>query len=148
MASCRYGITSLQPLAVVAPSKRLQEDSSNVLHIITAILFVDGRQNDGTFELMGQEGCFPRLVELIRGRRDDDGWLHRRLLELLYEMSRIQRIRSEDLSECSWRIVLEWCGLTVGQVVSMMLSWRISFRSSSRYPTTSMIRITTRSYAY
>lgn len=75
----------------------LQEDSGNVLHVITAFLFVDGRRKDDTFELMGQEGCFPRLVELIRSCRDDDGWLHRRLLELLYEMSRIQRIRAGDL---------------------------------------------------
>ena len=91
-------------------AKRLQEDSGNVLHVITAFLFVDGRRKDDTFELMGQEGCFPRLVELIRSCRDDDGWLHRRLLELLYEMSRIQRIRAGDLCKrfSSDTIVFGW----------------------------------------
>jgi hypothetical protein len=40
-------------------------------------------------------------VQLIRSRRDDDGLLHRRLLELLYEMARIQRLRPSDLCELS-----------------------------------------------
>lgn len=75
-----------------------QEDAANTLHIVTSILLFDGRHNDRTFELMNEEGAFPRLVELIRRQGDDDdGLLHRRLLELLYEMSRIQRIRLEDL---------------------------------------------------
>ena len=41
---------------------------------------------------------FPRLLELIQARVDDEAGLHRMLLELLYDMSRIQRIRIEDLS--------------------------------------------------
>lgn len=46
---------------------------------------------------------FPRLVELIQGKKDDEAGLHRMLLELLYEMSRIQRLRIEDLSKlCSF----------------------------------------------
>lgn len=78
----------------------LQEDAANTLHIITSILYFDGRQNDETFELMNREGAFPRLVELIgRQADDDDGLLHRRLLDLLYEMSRIQRIAEDDLSQ-------------------------------------------------
>ena len=64
-----------------------------------AFLIFDGRQNEVTFEMMNEEGVFPRLVELILERKDDDTGLHRMLLELLYEMSRIQRIRIEDLSE-------------------------------------------------
>ena len=48
--------------------------------------------------MMNEEGAFPTLLELIRGRKDDDVGLHRMLLELLYEMSRIQRLRIEDLS--------------------------------------------------
>lgn len=47
---------------------------------------------------MNDEGVFPTLVELIQGRKDDEAGLHRMLLELLYEMSRIQRLRPEDLS--------------------------------------------------
>ena len=49
--------------------------------------------------MMNNEGAFPRLVERIQGGRDDDGALHRRMLELLYEMSRIQRISADQLRE-------------------------------------------------
>lgn len=49
--------------------------------------------------MMSEEGIFPRLVELIQERKDDEMGLHRMLLELLYAMSRIQRLRLEDLSE-------------------------------------------------
>ena len=48
--------------------------------------------------MMNEEGAFPRLVELIQQKRDGDAGLHRMLLELLYEMSRIQRLRAADLS--------------------------------------------------
>ena len=48
--------------------------------------------------MMNEEGAFPTLLELIRGRKDNDVGLYRMLLELLYEMSRIQRLRTEDLS--------------------------------------------------
>ncbi|CAF9907485.1 hypothetical protein IMSHALPRED_005543 [Imshaugia aleurites] len=75
----------------------LQEDSPDLLHLIIAFLLFDGRQNDITFEMMNEEGGFPRLLELIQQGRDDDAGLHRMLLELLYEMSRIQRLRTEDL---------------------------------------------------
>lgn len=75
----------------------LQEDSADTLHLIVAFLLFDGRQNDVTFEMMNEEGAFARLVELILEKKDDDPGLHRILLELLYEMSRIQRIRIEDL---------------------------------------------------
>ncbi|KAI9788196.1 MAG: hypothetical protein M1816_007048 [Peltula sp. TS41687] len=75
------------------------EDAANTLHLLSSILYFDGRQNNGTtFEAMNGEGAFPRLVELIgRQADDDDGLLHRRLLELLYEMSRIQKIDVGDL---------------------------------------------------
>ncbi|KAK4992977.1 pre-rRNA processing [Elasticomyces elasticus] len=48
--------------------------------------------------MMHTEGSFPRLVELIQARRDDDLGLHRLLIELLYEMSRIQPLTWEDLA--------------------------------------------------
>ena len=76
-----------------------QEDSPDMLHLVVAFLLFDGRQNDVTFEMMKEEGGFPRLLELILERKDDDAGLHRLLLELLYEMSRIQRLRMEDLSQ-------------------------------------------------
>jgi hypothetical protein len=49
---------------------------------------------------MNEEGAFPRLLELVHsvGAQDDDvAGLHRLLMDLLYEMSRIQRIKIEDL---------------------------------------------------
>jgi hypothetical protein len=44
-------------------------------------------------------GAFPRLVDLIRQATDNDKGLHRTLLELLFEMSRVQKLEREDLSE-------------------------------------------------
>ncbi len=76
----------------------MQEDSADTLHLIASFLLFDGRRNEATFEMMNEEGAFPRLLELIRGRIDDEAGLYRMLLELLYEMSRIQRLRIEDLS--------------------------------------------------
>jgi len=48
--------------------------------------------------MMNKEGSFSRLVELIKGGKDEDSRLHRLLLELLYEMSRMQRLSLEDLA--------------------------------------------------
>ena len=62
--------------------------------------------------MMGEEGAFPRLVGLIQERKDDETGLHRMLLELLYEMSRIQRLRLEELSELSHSMSLLSCLLT------------------------------------
>ncbi|KAL8909320.1 MAG: hypothetical protein Q9207_000330 [Kuettlingeria erythrocarpa] len=75
----------------------LEDDSPDTLHLIVALLLFDGRNNEATFEMMNEEGIFPRLVELIYGQKDDGAGLHRMLLELLYEMSRIQRLRRQDL---------------------------------------------------
>jgi hypothetical protein len=74
----------------------LQEDSPQELYIITAFLLYDGRHHESTFETMNEEGVFPRLLELIQYMKEHIV-LHRMLLELLYEMSRIQRIKSRDL---------------------------------------------------
>ena len=81
-----------------------QEDSPDTLHLIAVFLLIDGRRNEVTFEAMNKEGAFARLVELIQGMQAVDAPLHRLLLQLLYEMSRIQRIRMEDLSKLhsSW----------------------------------------------
>ncbi|KAI4148809.1 MAG: hypothetical protein LQ341_001481 [Variospora aurantia] len=76
----------------------LEEHSPDTLHLIVALLLFDGRDNEATFEMMNEEGVFPRLIELIQEGKDDDMGLHRMLLELLYEMSRIQRLRVQDLS--------------------------------------------------
>lgn len=50
--------------------------------------------------MMNEEGVFPRLLELIQDKKVEDAALHRMLLDLLYEMSRIQRLRTQDLCRC------------------------------------------------
>jgi hypothetical protein len=77
----------------------LQEDDDAVLHISAAVLLFDGRTNESTFEMMQREGVFPRLVELIRASQHEDDGLHRLLLELLFEMSRMQRLHRDEISE-------------------------------------------------
>ena len=76
----------------------LQEDEAATIHMIGSLLLLDGRDNEETFEMMNKESCFIRLVELIKQGMDEDGRLHRLLLELLYEMSRMQRLSKEDLA--------------------------------------------------
>lgn len=66
---------------------------------MAAFLLFDGRGHEATFEMMQTEGAFPKLVELVREKHEDDAGLHRLLLELLYEMSRMQRLTREDLGE-------------------------------------------------
>ncbi len=97
----------LRVLAITAQplTPHRQEDSADTLHLIVAFLLFDGRQNEGTFGMMNEEGAFPRLVELIQEGKEDDSGLHRMLLELLYEMSRIQRLRTEDLSKTLFRFL-------------------------------------------
>ena len=75
-----------------------QEDDPASLHIIASFLLLDGKQNEATFETLNEEGGFSRILELIHSSQDDAA-LHRILLQLLYEMSRIQRIRDQDLSK-------------------------------------------------
>ncbi|KAF7555048.1 hypothetical protein G7046_g6652 [Stylonectria norvegica] len=75
----------------------LQEDDLGPLHAIVCFLLLDGYQDELTFHRMVGEACFPRLLELIHHRKDDDPRLHRLLLELMYEMSRMERLRSDDL---------------------------------------------------
>ncbi|GFG27342.1 protein dip1 [Aspergillus udagawae] len=79
----------------------LQEDDPDTLHLIVSFLLFDGRQHEESFRMMNEEGSFPRLLELLQVYKIKDGEnqaaLHRMLMDLLYEMSRIQRIRIEDL---------------------------------------------------
>ena len=76
----------------------MKDDDVAILHLAAAILLYDGRSNEATFEMTQSEGVFPLLVELIRDKRDDDNGLHKLLLELLFEMSRMQQLSREDLS--------------------------------------------------
>lgn len=77
----------------------MQEDVPATLHVLTSFLLFDGRNNETTFEMMNKEGCFPRLLELVKKGNREDPTLHRLLLELLYEMSRMQRLSFEDLGQ-------------------------------------------------
>ncbi|RMZ17335.1 hypothetical protein D0860_00537 [Hortaea werneckii] len=90
----------------------LQEDEADTLHLVAAVLLYDGRTNDTAFEMMQSEGAFPRLVELVRDRRDDDIGLYRLLLELLFEMSRIQKLGREDLVTVDDNFILYLLQLT------------------------------------
>ncbi|KAL4910775.1 hypothetical protein BDW74DRAFT_141837 [Aspergillus multicolor] len=80
----------------------LQEDDPVILHMIASFLLFDGRQREVPLVMMNEEGVFPRLLELLQVqalRMDDDNaaGLHRLLMDLMYELSRIQKIRIEDL---------------------------------------------------
>ncbi|KAK4099945.1 hypothetical protein N658DRAFT_525163 [Parathielavia hyrcaniae] len=75
----------------------LQDDDFSKLHVYANFLLLDGRTDEDTFRIMINEGCFLRLLDLIKGCGDTDGRLHRLLLQLTYEMSRIEHLRPEDL---------------------------------------------------
>jgi len=56
---------------------------------------------------MQAEGLFPRLLELIGTKKaPEDKECRNRLLDVLYEMSRVQRLRWEDLG--TWSMPLIW----------------------------------------
>ncbi|EQK99619.1 ldb17-like protein [Ophiocordyceps sinensis CO18] len=77
----------------------LQEDDAGPLHAIASLLFLDGRYDESAFPRMVDEACFSRLLELINAHRADaDPRLHQLLLQLMYEMSRIDRLKVEDLT--------------------------------------------------
>lgn len=60
---------------------------------------------------MTEEGSFPRLVQLIREGIDDEMGLHKTLVELMYEMSRIQEIAAEELGKW-WPCSGKYCWST------------------------------------
>ncbi|KAF4121541.1 Protein of unknown function (DUF2013), partial [Geosmithia morbida] len=86
----------------------LQEDETGPLSAITGLLLLDGQDDERVFSKMINEACFPRLLDLIVRRGDDeqqdgdvcagtDPSLHRFLLQLMYEMSRMERLRHDDI---------------------------------------------------
>ncbi|KAI5202793.1 hypothetical protein E4T39_04468 [Aureobasidium subglaciale] len=82
------------PLLTLLP----QEEHPPILHIVTAVLLYDGRTDEAVFDMMQAEGAFTRLLDLIQRNKDDNSGLHRLLLELLCDMSRIQRLSLDDLA--------------------------------------------------
>ncbi|GAB1200930.1 hypothetical protein APSETT444_010311 [Aspergillus pseudonomiae] len=81
----------------------LQDDDPDTLYLISSFLLFDGRQNEVALQMMNEEGAFPRLLELLqvqnrkREVEGDGAGLDRLFMDLIYEMSRIQRIKMEDL---------------------------------------------------
>lgn len=85
-------------LAADSDDTCFQDDDSNLLMFVTSFLLFDVRETEATAELLNEEGAFTRLVDLISSPlQNEDVNLHRMLMELLYEMSRIQRIKPDDL---------------------------------------------------
>ena len=90
-----------------------------MLLVTTSFLLADARMTEKTFELLNEEGAFPRLLDLIHApKEDEEEALHRLLMELLYEMSRIQKISLDDLGRSRSITVGERMSLanSVGQV--------------------------------
>ncbi|KAF2007982.1 hypothetical protein P154DRAFT_418756 [Amniculicola lignicola CBS 123094] len=95
----------------------LQEDDNPTLHMVAAFLLYDSRNSgdDATFEMMHDESCFPRLVELIKSSSvQEDIRLHQMLLELMYESSRIQRLSGEDLGAVDDAFILHLLAVIEG----------------------------------
>ena len=76
-----------------------QEEDTLTLHLGCLLLLYDGRRTEVAYNVLAHEGAFPRLIILIRDGADDSAGLHRLLLELLFEMCRIQAISCSDLGE-------------------------------------------------
>ncbi|KAL2441714.1 hypothetical protein ABEF95_016230 [Exophiala dermatitidis] len=80
----------------------LEEDEPDTILTSTTFLLADAQTHESTYELLNEEGAFPRLVDLISSpQQHGQEPLHRLLMELLYEMSRIQKIRISDLAHVS-----------------------------------------------
>ncbi|KAL8243880.1 hypothetical protein R6Q59_010138 [Mikania micrantha] len=76
----------------------LQDEEADLLYITATLLLADAREHEATFGLLNNEGAFQRMVYLIKSPRPEgEEGLHRLLMELLYEMARIQKITNEDL---------------------------------------------------
>ena len=87
-------------LFVVSNIDLKQEEEAHILFVTTSFLLADARMTETTFELLNEEGAFPRLLELIQTPKEDvDQNLHRLLMELLYEMSRIQKVSLDHLGK-------------------------------------------------
>lgn len=76
----------------------LQEDDPDGLYTISIVLLLDGQYDEALFPRMAKEACFPRLLELTKlYENNNDTQLHRLLLQLLYEVSRLERLKAEEL---------------------------------------------------
>lgn len=97
----------------------MQDDEPDVILISTTFLLTDAQTHDPTYGLLNDQGAFPRLVDLILSpQQHGHEGVHRLLMELLYEMSRIQKIKFNDL------------GMSIGPSMSSGL-FRLTLRSES-----------------
>ncbi|KAJ9603587.1 pre-rRNA processing [Cladophialophora chaetospira] len=77
----------------------IEDDDPNAVQVATSLLIADARSNEATYQLLNEEGAFSRLIDLISSpKRHGHEQTHRLLMELLYDMSRIQRIKLSDLA--------------------------------------------------
>jgi hypothetical protein len=82
----------------------MQDDEPNVVLVSTSFLIAYAQSNEAVYQLLSDEGAFPRLIDLISSpKRHGHEGIHRLLMQLLYEMSRIQRIKASDLGTCGQR---------------------------------------------
>jgi len=97
---------------------------------------------------MTEEGSFPRLVQLIRDGTDDELGLHRVLVELMYEMSRIQEVAYDELG-MNWHAIFQNALQTINIVQPRLTtnSFYTSFRLSKDFPIMIMTHTITTLYA-
>ncbi len=75
-----------------------QDDEAKAVLSAASFLIADAHSNEATYQLLNDEGAFPRLVDLISSpKQHGHEEIHRLLMQLLYDMSRIQRIKLNDL---------------------------------------------------
>jgi hypothetical protein len=83
-----------------------KDDEPDVVLVSASFLIADAQAHEHTYELLNDEGAFSRLVDLIASPKQygHEG-IHRLLMELLYEMARIQKIKMDDLGmlQRHWR---------------------------------------------
>lgn len=79
--------------------EQLKDQTNNArVYLASTVLLYDGRTHHTTFEMMRESKLFPRLVELALSKKSsEDKECRNRLLEVLYEMSRVQRLNYSDL---------------------------------------------------
>lgn len=95
-----YCLLQVRRTASTTPRHKLialQDDDASTLHIVATVCLYDGRNDESVLEMIQQEGALSRLIELISAKPDGDNELHRSLLELLYEMARVQKLERDDL---------------------------------------------------
>ncbi|KAI1332188.1 hypothetical protein F5Y16DRAFT_357075 [Xylariaceae sp. FL0255] len=75
-----------------------QFDDAPYLYPIANFLLLHGREDQSAFRCMIDDSCFKRLLELINLHTDQHPPLHQILVELMYEMSRVEPLRLQDLA--------------------------------------------------